>query len=122
MQQQHKQQVGPLQAAGQQRASGSIAAHYPHAAAASKVSTGGVLDALRARVEAAAAALQGQGQFDSDARDEVQGLLQDQQHQIDLLLRGQSSLRVGMNTLRRGTKEQEASNEALQQKHGTALR
>jgi hypothetical protein len=56
----------------------------------------------------------------------VQGLLLDQQHQIDLLLRGQSSLRGSMNNMRRSTMEKDAKtkelHQQLEQQHGAALR
>ena len=57
---------------------------------------------------------------------QVQELLLDQQHQIELLLRGQSSLRGSMNTLRRSTVEKDAAAKQLQQQlkeqHSAALR
>lgn len=57
---------------------------------------------------------------------QVSELLLDQQHQIDLLLRGQSSLRGSMNNLRRTTQEKDAKTQQLhhqlEQQHGAALR
>jgi len=57
---------------------------------------------------------------------QVHELLLDQQHQIDLLLRGQSSLRGSMNNLRRSTVEKDAKTKALHQhleeQHGAALK
>lgn len=57
---------------------------------------------------------------------QVEELLFDQQHQIDLLMRGQFSLRGSMETMRRTHKEVEAQNQELQQQlqeqHGAALR
>lgn len=59
-------------------------------------------------------------------RIQVQELLMDQQHQITLLLRGQSSLRGSMNNLRRLTIEKDAKtkqlHQQLEQQHGAALR
>jgi hypothetical protein len=57
---------------------------------------------------------------------QVQELLMDQQHQLTLLLRGQSSLRGSMNNLRRSTIEKDAKtkqlHQQLEQQHGAALR
>jgi hypothetical protein len=56
----------------------------------------------------------------------VQELLFDQQHQIDLLLRGTSSIRGSMDTLRRSSREIESKNrelqEELEKQHGAALK
>lgn len=56
----------------------------------------------------------------------MQELLLDQQHQIDLLLRGQSSLHGSMNNMRRSTMEKDAKtkqlHQQLEQQHGAALR
>jgi hypothetical protein len=57
---------------------------------------------------------------------QVQELLFDQQHQIDLLLRGTSSMRGSMDTLRRSSREVESRNrelqEELEKQHGAALK
>jgi hypothetical protein len=57
---------------------------------------------------------------------QVQELLLDQQHQIDLLLRGQSSLRGSMNSLRRSTMEKDTKtkllHQQLEEQHGAALK
>jgi hypothetical protein len=57
---------------------------------------------------------------------QVQELLLEQKRQIDLLLRGQSSLRGSMNSLRRSTMEKDAKtkllHEQLQEQHGAALK
>ena len=57
---------------------------------------------------------------------QVQQLLFDQQRQIDLLMRGQFSLRGNINSIRRTSKEMEGRNkqlqEELEQQHGAALR
>jgi hypothetical protein len=57
---------------------------------------------------------------------QVQELLFDQQHQIDLLLRGTTSMRVRMDVLRRSSREVESKNrelqEELEKQHGAALK
>lgn len=57
---------------------------------------------------------------------QVQELLFDQQHQIDLLLRGNFSLRGSMDSIRRGSNEIQFKNtrlqEELEQQHGAALK
>lgn len=55
----------------------------------------------------------------------MQQLLLDQQHQIDLLLRGNFSLRGSMNGMRRSSREIESQNkrllEELDQQHKAAI-
>lgn len=57
---------------------------------------------------------------------QVQELLFDQQHQIDLLLRGTSSMRGSMDVLRRSSREIESKNrelqEELEKQHAAALK
>eukprot|EP00775_Hariotina_reticulata_P002428 gene2428-2732_t len=106
--------------------SGGIAAYFP---AASDDGAGKgpdkMVEQLRVRLEASLAKLHN-GQVTGTGTEEVEELLHDQQHQIELLVKGNFSLRGSMNGLRRNSKEIESRTrhlqEELEQQHQAALR
>ncbi|WIA08902.1 hypothetical protein OEZ85_008321 [Tetradesmus obliquus] len=108
---------------------GAIAAYYPAGVSANgsndSKGTAKVVEQLRSRLETSLQKLQAD-ELDEATKEEVQELLFDQQHQIDLLLRGTSSMRGSMDVLRRSSREIESKNrelqEELEKQHAAALK
>ncbi|WIA28958.1 hypothetical protein OEZ86_011495 [Tetradesmus obliquus] len=105
---------------------GAIAAYYPAGVSAiGSKGTAKIVEQLRSRLETSLQKLQAD-ELDEATKEEVQELLFDQQHQIDLLLRGTSSMRGSMDVLRRSSREIESKNrelqEELEKQHAAALK
>ncbi|KAF6254764.1 P-loop containing nucleoside triphosphate hydrolase protein [Scenedesmus sp. NREL 46B-D3] len=94
-----------------------------------ELGTARIMEQLRSRLETSVQKLQADDidySSKEEASTEVQELLFDQQHQIDLLLRGTSSMRGTMDTLKCSSREMECKNRKLQEEldkqHGAALK